>query len=291
MELLEGLNAAIKRVEETLREPDLPGAARLAGLSEDGFARFFSYMTGMSLGEYVRKRRLTRAGEMLARGNPGVLEVAVELGYESGDAFRRAFVRQHGVTPSCYRKHGGSLQAVPPVSFHIIVKGARAMDLRFLELEETEVFGMSEAFSGGGSAEMEAVRNRMWDEKMEDIPGQITGGSWNAPGSHVMDGAWYGLWQEGRYLLGRDRAQVQNPERLERWTIPAGKYAAVRSQPGGLAWEELPRLREELLVSWLPSSGYKQAAGPVVEVEHLWTQKEERAAKRYYEVWLRITEK
>ena len=139
MDILEKLNAAMAYIEANLRdEIDVREAARLALSTPDSFLRFFSYMTGMSLAEYVRRRRLSLAAEDLRRGAQ-VVDAAVMYGYDSAAAFSRAFVRQHGITPGEYKRVGGPLSIYPPASFRINVLGARKMDLSIIRLDELNV--------------------------------------------------------------------------------------------------------------------------------------------------------
>ena len=64
MNMLKQLNAAIEYIEANLcAEFDLDTAAGIACVTADSFIRFFSYMTGMTLNEYVRRRRLTLAAQ------------------------------------------------------------------------------------------------------------------------------------------------------------------------------------------------------------------------------------
>ena len=117
-------------------------------MTADTFARFFSYMTGMTPTEYIRRRRLSLAAQELRQSETPIVDLAVKYGYDSAAAFSRAFGRQHGVAPSVFRKSGGSLRLYPPVSFHITVKGAKEMDFRMIELENTPVCGVSMPYEG-----------------------------------------------------------------------------------------------------------------------------------------------
>ena len=74
------------------------------------------------------------------------MDLSIKYGYESADAFSRAFAKQHGITPTAFRRFGGSLKVYPPVSFHIMIKGAREMDFRMLELPDTEVCCVANPF-------------------------------------------------------------------------------------------------------------------------------------------------
>jgi len=288
MNMLRQLNAAMEYIEANLcLEIDLDAAAEIACVSADSFARFFSYMTGMTLTEYIRRRRLTLAARDLQNDRTPMIDIAVKYGYDSAAAFSRAFAKQHGITPSAYRKSGGALRVYSPASFYISVKGARAMDFRMIELEETEVWGVAKRYEGQGYKTREELRHSMWADNCDDVPGQLCEGGWNEPGNTAYDGVWYGLWQDGKYMIARERADVKT-DRLEVSRLPAGTYAAFRTERGGLAWEEFPKLFELIFDSWLPASEYRQRLDLAIEVLHLWTDHDLRQKKRYYEVWIPV---
>jgi len=289
MDLLGQLNAAIQYVEQNLcAELDLERAAALACVNTDSFARFFSYMTGVSLKEYVRRRRLTLAARDLREGGERVIDVAVKYGYESADAFSRAFARQHGITPSQYRRNGGRLREYLPVCFRIDVKGAKQMETEIVEISEITMKGVSRQFDGEGFETRESLRNLMWSEAYDDVPGVISGGHrWNEPNSTALDGVWYGVWHDGRYMIARGAADVA-ADGLETYTLPAGRYAVFYSDVGKPAWEEFPRLWELIFDTWLPASGYRTNGSDVIEVLHLWTDYEQRRANKRYELWVPV---
>lgn len=291
MNMLRQLNAAMEYIEANLcAEFDPDRAATIACITTDSFIRFFSYMTGMTLAEYVRRRRLTLAAEELQRSHTPIPDLAVKYGYDSAAAFSRAFARQHGITPSVLRKSGGSLRVYPPASFHIMIKGAKEMNFRIIELEETEIVGVSNPYDGQGYKNREELRNSMWSEAYEDVPHQISSGRWNAPGSTVYDGMWFGVWQDGRYMIARKAEDALNHE-LEHRLIPAGTYAAFTTEKGTLAWEEFPRLFGLIFDSWLPASPYRQKGDLAIEVLHLWTDHDLRKKNKYYEVWIPVEPK
>ncbi len=174
MDMLGQWNAAIDYLESNMcAEIDLDTAARIACVTTDSFMRFFSYMTGMTLHEYVRRRRLTLAAQELRLSRVPLIDVAVKYGYDSAAAFSRAFSKQHGMTPSIFRKHGGLIKAYPPVSFHIMIKGVKEMNFQVIEREETLVYGIWQQYEGMGYKTREELRHTMWSADIEDVPGQL----------------------------------------------------------------------------------------------------------------------
>ena len=100
MDWLNNWNKALDYLEEHLEGETDPGElGRLAGCSAYHFQRMFSYLAGVPLSEYIRRRRMTLAAAELQSGEK-VLAVALRYGYDSPTAFNRAFQAVHGVPPS-----------------------------------------------------------------------------------------------------------------------------------------------------------------------------------------------
>ena len=291
MDMLKQLNSAIAYIESNLcDEIDFDIVAQIACVTKDSFIRFFSYMTGMTLNEYIRRRRLTLSAYELQNSGSKVIDIAVKYGWDSADAFSKAFVRQHGITPTQARDSSKATKIYPPASFHIMIKGAKEMDFRMIELMETEVYGVSKQYDGQGYKTREDLRHIMWSEECDSVPGQICEGFWNQPSNISYDGIWYGIWQNGKYTIARAKADTKN-DALEKHRIPSGTYAAFQTERGGLAWEEFPKLFELIFDSWLPNSEYKQKSEIIIEVLHLWTDYDMRNKNRYYEVWIPVVKK
>ena len=164
------------------------------------------------------------------------------------------------------------------------------MNFRIIELKDTVVYGVSKQYEGQGYQNREELRNPMWTETMDDVPGQICNGKWNEPGSTVYDGIWFGIWQNGKYMIARKAEDAKNHD-LEKRVLPAGTYAAFTTEKGTLAWEEFPKLFALIFESWLPTSEYKLKFDLAIEVLHLWTDYELRKKNKYYEVWIPVERK
>ena len=142
MEWIQNMNAAVNYIEEhILEEPDLDKLGRLAGCSAHHFQRIFTYIGGITLTEYIRKRRMSLAAVDLKDENVKVIDVAVKYGYDSPTAFNRAFQTVHGVTPTQARANDISLKAFPPIVFQMTVRGAQEMNYRIEKREAIRVIG------------------------------------------------------------------------------------------------------------------------------------------------------
>lgn len=117
------LRAILELVEESLTEPDLNGTelAERAYLSRFHFDRLVRAALGEPPGAFRRRLLLERAAHRLGDGTDSVIEVALDAGYASPDAFTRGFARAYGMTPTDYRSREGRdyrLHADNDIHFH-----------------------------------------------------------------------------------------------------------------------------------------------------------------------------
>jgi AraC-like DNA-binding protein len=114
-------------------------AAREAGMSDRSFVTWFQAVTGLTFGEYAKRRRLERARILLGDPNASVLDVALDSGYRSHEAFTRAFAEEFGVTPADYRKGRpfrpglGRIALIKEMYMGIIVKELADMAVVFFD--------------------------------------------------------------------------------------------------------------------------------------------------------------
>ena len=130
MNWIQGIQRAIDYVEANITEElDFDDVARQAFSSPFHFQRVFSMLCGFSLGDYLRMRRLSLAGEELSRGNAKIIEIALKYGYDTPESFSRAFTRFHGIAPSEARR-GGKVHIFTPLSVKLTLTGGSKMDYR-----------------------------------------------------------------------------------------------------------------------------------------------------------------
>lgn len=144
MDWLSGLNQAVEYMEKNLsgaiRYEDM---ARMVGCSVYEFSRVFSFVAGVPVSEYIRRRRLTQAAFDLRQGKGKVIDIALKYGYDSPSAFARAFKELHGAAPSAARREGVLLKTYPPVSFLLTIRGEHAMEFRIEKREAFQIVGLS----------------------------------------------------------------------------------------------------------------------------------------------------
>lgn len=79
--------------------------AQSYGYSESHFSRKFQEISGMSFRDYLRFRKLAFALKRLRDTEDSILDIALDHGFSSHEAFTRAFREAYGITPSAYRRH------------------------------------------------------------------------------------------------------------------------------------------------------------------------------------------
>ena len=99
MDWVTSIHQAIQYIEEHIREElTIREIAQQAALSPFYFQKGFAMLCGMTVGDYIRQRRLSAAGLEVLTTDRKIIDIALEFGYDSPDSFTKAFVRFHGLT-------------------------------------------------------------------------------------------------------------------------------------------------------------------------------------------------
>ncbi|MDR0812819.1 MAG: AraC family transcriptional regulator [Oscillospiraceae bacterium] len=265
MNLLSELEAAMRYVEAHI--DDELGAEQVAAVTSYSpyhFGRLFYYIAGISLSEYIRRRKLSLAAAELQTGAARVLDLAVKYGYDSADSFSRAFAKQHGVTPTAARRPGVTLKIFSPLTFQITVKGVNEMNMRIEEHEAFEVFGIERVFANG---EDELVPD-FWTELRQSGEYEKlarAAGAHNADGRHGVN-AVCGHYETGEdsfpYMLFAVKRPDSVTDGYKIARIPKATWAIFRNEKTDRMGSEIPNLFSRAYSEWLPSSGYDKAPGP-----------------------------
>ena len=143
MEWLKQLSQAIDYIENNLAgDISYDEAAKIACCSTYYFQRMFSYVAGIPLSDYVRRRRMTKAAFELQVSEAKVMDIGSKYGYVSPTSFNRAFQNVHGVAPTAARMEGTILNAYPRISFSIKVTGGESMRYRVETKDPIRIVGV-----------------------------------------------------------------------------------------------------------------------------------------------------
>ena len=164
MNWIQGIQRAIDYVESNITEEIyFEEVAAQAYSSSFHFQRVFSILCGFSLGDYIRMRRLSLAGEELSKGNAKIIDIALKYGYDTPESFSRAFTRFHGIAPSEAR-HGGSVKIFTPLSVKLTLTGGSKMDYRIVKRDAFQVVCKRKRVEKPQSANATPDITAMWQE-------------------------------------------------------------------------------------------------------------------------------
>ena len=268
---IEAFQASIDYIEAHLTDAlDIGDIARRAALSPFYYQRVFSAMCGLTVGEYIRGRRMTLAAQELSGGDARVIDAAMKYGYDSPDSFARAFARFHGVPPSKAREPGAPLRSLAPLHIRITLEGGSMLDYRIVEKAPFTIAGIRRRFNS--------------ETSYQEIPKFWQDGSMDAAGLMGrfgvcldMDGRNFDYWIADLYEPWRDLA-----EGLETRVIPGGLWAQFTCR--GPLPESLQTVNTKIWTEWLPAlKGYALAGNYNLEV---YMPPAERPEDEVSEIWV-----
>ncbi|MCM1460591.1 MAG: AraC family transcriptional regulator [Bacteroides sp.] len=133
---------AICYIEEHITEDlTVSRIAKEVNISAFYFQRGFSVLCGYTVGEYIRMRRLSLAGNELLSSDSKVIDLAMKYAYDSPDSFTKAFIRFHGSSPTDVRRNGAILKAFAPLHIKLSLDGGSIMEYRIEEKAAFQVMG------------------------------------------------------------------------------------------------------------------------------------------------------
>jgi AraC family transcriptional regulator len=239
-------------------EVEAGDVARHAGISHWHFQRIFKALTNETLKTYIRSRRLASSLDKLAASNERILEIALAAGFESQQAFTRAFKKAFGVTPASYRRHHGRFPFLRKVRFD-------ADYLRHLHHNlslEPEIYDQRAMLLVGLSTRFYSVdseKNNLGDKlpalwqaflaRLEEVP-------------HAVPGICYGVVRqtpaqtdELEYYAAIEVEEITAlPAGLESLCLPAARYARFAHR-GSVA--HVDRTVNYIYSSWLARAGMR----------------------------------
>lgn len=131
---LQSVNDAVKYVERNLtNEMKTEDIAKAVYASGAHFQRIFHLVTGITLGEYIRNRRLSLAGRDLRLRRGKITEIAMKYQYDTSESFSKAFFRFHGIKPSEVPTKGSKLKFYSPLIINISVEGGFDTSFKLIE--------------------------------------------------------------------------------------------------------------------------------------------------------------
>ncbi len=142
MNIYKALNEMLEYIEENLENKiEYNELAQFLGTNEVMLQRLFSMLCNISLSEYIRKRRLTKAGIDLINGQGKIIDIAVKYQYDNATSFSRAFEKFYGVKPSQIKKEPIGLKVFSKIHFDEKEEDNENIEYSIIEREKMTLYG------------------------------------------------------------------------------------------------------------------------------------------------------
>lgn len=287
--MLKELNQVMDYIDEHLTDDlSLEIISEYAGVSDYHFRKIFFYLSGMTLNEYIKNRKLSEANKDLLKGEK-VTDVAFKFGYQSLDGFTRAFKKWSGSLPSDVTKTGIS-KSFPKLSFIITVKGGISMEFRIEEKPAFNLVGVSKRVPmqfEGVNNEIVKLAMSITKEQKEEMhslqnmePCEIVNASYDADADFLKE--------EGdlTHLIGVLTTENKVSEHLDIVQVEACSWAVFPNE--GPFPSTLQETMAKVYSEWLPSSNYEVINVPTFSFTKMDEKLKDYA---YSEVWIPVKKK
>lgn len=237
----------------------------------DVFQGAFSQITGISFSEYVRRRKLTLAAYDLQNTDKTILDIGLDYGYQSGDAFRVAFKALHKVTPSQVRTASPTLTFYCQLEFKITIQGVDKINYTIIEKEAFDVIGIRKTTPYGGGT-WAIVKSDGSNERINELSGKF------------FDlGLCFGFSEDGSndYMCAIKFDGYTGNE-FDTYHYPATTWLKFEVR-GKISEDVLGQLWHKINTEFLPSSKFHKGPLPTIEKYVTWNADEDDCI---VEVWI-----
>ncbi len=294
------MQRAIDYIEENITEKiDCEEVAKKAYSSTFHFQRVFGIMWGITLGDYIRNRKLTLAGNDLLNPKMKVIDVALKYGYETPESFSRAFQKFHGIMPSQVRK-GCLLKSFFRLSTNIELKGASKMNYKIEEKPEMVLVGYKKRFVGAPYGKERVEQERAFLTTTRAKQWLLLGASCNYSTDYMVitnindDGYDFYVAYELddwtiKELYNQKVTGVDFMDKMgfEVIIVPRQTYAIFETEKKKCPIADYTDIRRKIVTEWLPTTDYLFADSPEIIAMH-WRPNGVWAKERYIEIRLPI---
>lgn len=281
MKWVERLNQSIVYIEEHLTgEIDYERLGQIACCSAYHYQRMFTYMAGVTLAEYIRRRKMSLAAVDLRGKKEKIIDIAEKYGYSSPTAFNRAFQSIHGIAPSAVKNDGVSVKSFPPLTFTIAVKGVEELNYRIETKDAFRIIGVSAPLHKEVEQNFTVVP-QMWQDAAMNGTIQKLAGMMDAPLMGLLGVSACNDDEQWKYFIAV--SSTKSSSEFEEYTVPASTWAIF---PGSGINRSIQQLEQRIITEWLPASGYEYANAPDIEV---YLNPDPQNAQ--YEVWIPVRKK
>lgn len=282
---VEDIGKAINYIEENITQDlAIEGIAKQVLVSPFYFQKGFAMLCGFTIGEYIKKRRLTLAGSELVATDRKIIDIALKYGYDSPDSFTKAFTRFHGATPTSVRKGEAMIKSFASLKIKFSLEGGFIMDYKIVEKDSFTVMGVSKVFKYD-SATREIPP--FWTEHYQSGKGKFVYGMY---GVCIAEGVGA---DEFEYLIADNYIpSIEVADGFVTRIIPKHTWAVFACR--GAMPKALQDVNEKVYSEWLPNcKEYEIAAGYNIEMyNNITDYPNGNQDENYYsEIWIPVRKK
>ena len=271
MDYYRRIQQAVDYIEAYLREDlTIDRIAAQAHFSPYHFQRVFQAVSGFSVWEYIRKRRMAEAAGLLKDTNQSVLEIALAVQYNSQEAFTRAFEGLFGITPGQYRKAEQSLNKLAKINFlnyHPKIKGEPQINrIRLKDMPSVPVAGYAYRFDLASEQYYQDIPTCWFEFYRQGMGKKIP----HRVAPRIALGVALDTCRDGAgpcelsYLIGAEVSDFEAPldAGFQYYRIPGGKYGEFAVNGPIQTVENTFRY---IYGTWFPNSSYERGEGPDIK--------------------------
>ena len=238
----EYLNKMIQYIEKHLTEKiEYRELAKIVGVSEYSLQRIFIFLTNISLAEYIRKRRLSKAFEELKKSDIKIIDLAIKYQYDSAISFARAFKNLFGITPSECKTDNKEYKLFPIIKFNN-TEVYKELNYEIKEIDEIVVY-------------CKKAKAKTHDDFLYNIRCLYKEIEDNGLHKKFNEDGQYGITMirdnDYTYLVG---CKIKY-ENTEKFIISKGKYAIFNV--GSRKQKDIDETEIKIISQWLPSTNYE----------------------------------
>ncbi len=285
MEWTECISKAIGYIEDNITETlTIQDIAQQVAVSPFYFQKGFAMLCGFTVGEYIKKRRLTLAGSELVATDRKIIDIALKYGYDSPDSFAKAFTRFHNATPASVRKGEVMIKSFASLKIKLTLEGGYTMDYKIVDKDAFTIIGIAKVLK--------------YEDAMKTVPQLWT--EFHQTGKSELICSMYGVnidesmgGNEFEYLIADNYNPAMDiPDGFVTKVIPKFTWAVFACK--GPMPQVMQDVNKKIFSEWLPGfQEYEIAAGYNIEMYNdpaaypQGTQDE----NYYSEVWIPVRKK
>lgn len=235
------LNEMIDYIEENIEyDIDYQKLSKIVGINDFILERIFVFISNITIKEYIRKRRLSKAYEEIVTTNNLIIDIALKYHYNSSTAFIRAFKKEYNITPKKCRKNKEKISLFPKLTFDNINQYER-INYEITNLDEITLYCYN----------VHSKNQIDYKYKIRNLY------------KYIKDQKIYNLMNEvGMYAISSKDGDMKNyflgspkkfPNTIKK-KIPKGKY--IKFNIGNRQQENISKMKKILYKNWLPSTNF-----------------------------------